>query len=138
MFKRGFIIIVLLAVVFILWSLGKSLRTENGMEDNGPPSPGTPTSADNAPPGSIHNLPVPDAVAAVRSKIAEELEIGEGLVIIMTAYEKEWPDACLGLVGEGEFCAQVITPGYEVTAQAQGKEFKYRTDSDGDILREEK
>ncbi len=96
-----------------------------------------PTSADNAPPGSIHNLPVPDAVAAVRTLVASELGISEGVVIVLTAYEKEWSDACLGLAGQDEMCAQVITPGWEVTVQAQGSQFVYRTNAGGTVIRRE-
>jgi len=97
---------------------------------------GTPTSADNAPPGSLHNLPVPDAVAAVRTYVASELGLSEGIVIVLSAYEKQWPNACLGLATEDEACAQVITPGYEVTLQAGGKQYVYHTNSDGTSLRE--
>ncbi len=97
----------------------------------------TPTSADNAPLGSIHNLPVPDAVAAVRTAVAKKLNISEGVVIIMTAYEKEWSDSCLGLGGPAESCLFAVTPGYEVVAQAAGKEYTYRTNADGTSIREE-
>ncbi|MDZ4226851.1 MAG: hypothetical protein U1D26_00035, partial [Patescibacteria group bacterium] len=96
-----------------------------------------PTSADNAPPGSIHNLPVPEAVAAVRAYAAEEFDVSEGLVIILSAYEREWPDACLGLAGANEMCAQVITPGWEVTTQASGKQNVFRTNADGSVIRQE-
>ena len=98
----------------------------------------TPTSADNAPPGSIHNLPVPPAVAAVRAHVATKAGIDEGFVIIMTAYEREWPDACLGLAGSDEMCAQVITPGWEVTTQAGGAEEVFRTNSGGSVIRQER
>lgn len=112
---------------------------ENFIEEiDQPINLGNPTSADNAPPGSIHNLPVPDAVSAVRMLIADKLGISEGLVIIMTAYKKDWPNACLGLALEDEICSQVITPGYEVTIQAQGREFIYHTNQDGSVLRENK
>ncbi len=97
----------------------------------------TPTSADNAPPGSIHNLPVPPAVAAVRTLVAKEMGISEGLVIIMTAYEKEWSDGCLGLATADEMCTQAIVPGWEVTVQAQGKTGIYRTNADGSVIREQ-
>ena len=97
----------------------------------------TPTSADNAPPGSLHNLPVPEAVAAVRTHVAGELGIDEGLVIVMSAFEREWPDSCLGLGGGNEACLQVITPGFEVTVQAKGQQFTYRTNELGTVLREE-
>lgn len=95
------------------------------------------TSADNAAPGSIHNLPVPDAVAAVRAHVAAKEGIDRGLVIIMTAFEKEWSDSCLGLGGPAESCLQVITPGWEVSAQANGTITTYRTNADGTSIRQQ-
>ncbi len=96
----------------------------------------TPTSADNAPLGSIHNLPVPEAVSKVRSLVASNTNTPVGRVIVMTAYEKEWSDSCFGLGGPAESCAAVITPGYEVTVQSNGQEYTYRTNSDGTVLRQ--
>jgi len=96
-----------------------------------------PTSADNAPPGSIHNLPVPEAVAAVKAYVAEKAGIGEGFVIVLTAYEKDWSDSCLGLGGPAESCLTVITPGYEVTVQVSGTEQKFRVNADGSEIRRE-
>ncbi|MBX4189194.1 hypothetical protein KW785_01195 [Candidatus Parcubacteria bacterium] len=98
----------------------------------------TPTSADNAPPGSIHNLPVPEAVSKVRALVAERIKVDQGLIIVMSAFEKEWSDSCLGLGGPAESCAAVVTPGYEVTVQAQGREYVYRTNQDGSEIREAK
>lgn len=97
----------------------------------------TPTSADNAPPGSIHNLPVPEAVAKVRSLVAQNLGLSEGVVIVTSAFEREWSDSCLGLGGPAESCLQAITPGYEVTVTANGREYIYRTNQDGSSIREE-
>lgn len=102
------------------------------------PAGNTPTSADDAPAGSIHNLPVPDAVAAVRAYVAQKAAVREGLVIIMTVYEKEWSDSCLGLGGPAESCLQAITPGWEVSAQASGETHTYRTSADGSVIRQEK
>lgn len=97
-----------------------------------------PTSADNAPPGSIHNLPVPQAVSAVKKHVAEKAGVSEGLVIVLTAYEKEWSDGCLGLGGPDEGCLAVITPGYEVAVQVRGMEQRYRTNANGSVIRREK
>jgi len=97
----------------------------------------TATSADNAPPGSIHNLPVPKAVSAVKTYVAQKAGVSEGLVIVMTAYEKEWSDSCLGLGGPAESCLAAITPGYEITVQVKGAEQKYRTNADGSEIRRE-
>ena len=95
----------------------------------------TPTSADEAPAGSIHNLPLPPAVAAVRAHAAAAFGVGEGLVIIETAFERQWPDACLGLPSAEEMCAQVITSGWEVTLEAAGEHATFRTNSDGSVIR---
>jgi hypothetical protein len=95
-----------------------------------------PTSADNAPPGSIHNLPVPPAVAAVRKYVATRLGVKEGAVIVTTAHEKEWPDACLGLGGSDEMCAQLITRGYEVMTQTASTKMTFRTNMDGSEIRQ--
>lgn len=96
------------------------------------------TSADNAPPGSIHNLPVPQAVAAVKTHVAQTEGVSEGQVIVLTAFEKEWSDSCLGLGGPAESCLTVITSGYEVTVQAGGSEYVYRTNEDGSQIRQER
>lgn len=101
-------------------------------------SSGAPTSADNTPPGSIHNLPVPEAVEAARKMASETYNIPGGETIVMSAFEREWPDSCLGLANEDEMCAQVITPGYEVVVKAGQGEYTYRTNSDGSQIREDK
>lgn len=100
-------------------------------------STGDITSGDNAPPGSIHNLPVPAGVAAARQALAARLSIDSSNVLILTAFERDWPNSCLGLERAGEFCAQVITPGYEVTMRAQGQAYVYRTNLEGSIVRAE-
>ena len=98
---------------------------------------GSVTSADNAPPGSIHNLPVPAGVDAAGERLATRLGITEGSIVILTAYERQWPDSCLGLSRTGEACAEVITPGYRVTMEAAGKTYVYRTNSSGTNVRAE-
>ena len=96
-----------------------------------------PNSAEGAPEGSIHNLPVPPAVAAVRAKVAAESGVATNQVLIETAFEKEWSDSCLGLGGPAESCAFVITPGWEVVATAKGETRTYRTNTDGSVIRVE-
>lgn len=100
--------------------------------------PETVNSAEGAPHGSIHNMPVPKGVGAARTQLAQDLKIGENKILIMTAYEKDWSDSCLGLGGPAESCAAVITPGYEVTMQAEGKTYVYRTNTEGTSVRKEK
>jgi hypothetical protein len=98
----------------------------------------TPNSAENAPEGSIHNLPVPAGVSAARKQLAADLNIQENMILIETAFERQWSDSCLGLGGPAESCLQAITPGYEVTMQAGGTTYVYRTTMDGTAVRKEK
>jgi hypothetical protein len=131
------IILLVLAAAYYIYSTGKLIPGQSDIETPAENAGDIPTSADNAPPGSIHNLPVPEAVAKVRSLVAENTNTEIGKVIVLTAFEKEWSDSCLGLGGPAESCAAVITPGYEVTVQASGKEYTYRTNSDGTSIRQE-
>ena len=121
--NKNILIPVLAAVLIVGWFV----YDKNTGDKN-------PTSADNAPPGSLHNLPVPEAVAKVRAKVANELEIDQELVIVESAYERDWPNSCFGLELPKTICAQVIIPGYEVTVKAEGKTFTYRTNLDGNVI----
>lgn len=129
-------VFVLAVFVFVggayLWQKGDRAPSGEQFLQNPPV-----TSGDNAPPGSIHNMPVPPAVAAARTTVAQLVKVNESEVLILTAHEKEWPDSCLGLAAADEFCLQVITSGYEVTLRVKGQEYVYRTNSDGSVLREQ-
>ena len=77
------------------------------------------------------------AVAAVKNELVNSLEIDESEAKIVSVEENEWPNSCLGLAGEEEMCAQVIVPGYLVTLEVDGEEYRFRTDKNGTIVRQE-
>lgn len=77
----------------------------------------------------------PEAVEAAKSALAESLGIDADQIEVVSYEETEWPDACLGLAESGEMCAQVITPGYQVTMEADGETYVARTDVSGDQVR---
>lgn len=95
------------------------------------------TSADGAPEGSIHNLPVPAAVQAARTALATRLNVEASTILILAAQETEWSDSCLGLGGPAESCLAAITPGYDVLMAHEGMEYRYRTNDDGSSVRAE-
>jgi hypothetical protein len=80
---------------------------------------------------------LPDAVLAARQALSEKEDIPVDEIEVVSYSEEEWPNACLGLAEEDEMCAQVITPGYQVTLEANGEEYIFRTDETGDVIREE-
>lgn len=95
------------------------------------------TSGDNAPEGSLHNLPVPPGVQAARVALAAELDVEPGDILILEAQETEWSDSCLGLGGPAESCLAAMTPGYDVLMTYEGTEYRYRTNTDGTEVRAE-
>lgn len=67
--------------------------------------------------------------AFLRAVGAEKTLPPESLSIIKSE-AADWPDACLGLSGPGEFCAQMITPGWSVSVTDGQQTWQYRTDLD--------
>ena len=94
-------------------------------------------SADGAPEGSIHNLPVPTAVQAAKDALAERLDVDVSTIVVLEAIETDWSDSCLGLGGPAESCLAAITPGYAVLLVQSGVEYRYRTNEDGTSVRAE-
>jgi hypothetical protein len=99
------------------------------------PSSGTP-SAGETPDGNGGNggsTTVPagaeDAVQAAKEDLANTYEgrTADEVKLVSIA-AKDWPDACLGVPGRGEACAQVITPGYEMVLDLEGAHYFYHTD----------
>jgi putative hemolysin len=96
-----------------------------------------PNSAEGAPEGSIHNLPVPPAVAAAKARAAADVGVAMSQVLVLSAHEREWPNGCLGLEQAGEMCTQALVPGWEVTVQAKGMTHIYRTNENGTVIRKQ-
>lgn len=140
MTKKQYLVIVLasilLAGIAAYWYVRRNeVKVVNNAERF---SPGAVTSGDELLPGSkVHDLPVSPAVAAARAHLAERLSIGTKDILVLSVFEKDWPNSCLGLEGVGEFCAQVIVPGFEVKMKAQGQTYTYRTNIDGSAVKAE-
>lgn len=69
--------------------------------------------------------------------VSEQLEVEKDLIDIVSATEKEWPDGCLGLGEVDEMCTMAIVPGYQIVLNIEGVRRTYRTDMDGEIIRED-
>lgn len=67
--------------------------------------------------------------------LADRFHTSERYVEVLSVEKKSWPDACLGLPKKDETCAQVVTPGYQVTLKAEEETKVYRTNEDGTVVR---
>lgn len=72
-----------------------------------------------------------DISEKAKNYLAEELSIPPEEVNIIEVQEVEWPDSCLGVTQPNQMCLQVITPGYRLVVQAQGKQIILHTDREG-------
>ena len=81
-------------------------------------------------------IPLPDDVAQkLRAYVAKEFNTKEDNIGVLAAIQKDWPDACLGQSVASEMCAEVITPGWEITVSVSNKEKTYRTNTDGSVIK---
>lgn len=78
--------------------------------------------------------PYPPAISAAQHVLADELGLSPVLVKVVDYESVIWPDSCLGLVGEGEACAQVETPGWRIRLSAQDEDYTLHSDSVGNVV----
>lgn len=66
--------------------------------------------------------------AAAAADLAKMLRIPAADITIVSVEPVNWPDSSLGVHKSGQMYLQVITPGFRVILQAQGKRYEYHTD----------
>jgi outer membrane lipoprotein-sorting protein len=54
---------------------------------------------------------------------------------IAEAEKLTWSDGCLGLAKPDQFCTQVLTPGWQVVVTDGEKQWVYRTNSSGSLVK---
>ena len=76
-----------------------------------------------------------EAVLQAQQMLADQLGVQVENIEIVSADQVEWPNACLGLGEEGEVCADVVTPGWDITFDVNGQQYQVRTDELGQTIR---
>ena len=77
----------------------------------------------------------PQAVMQAQMQIAQALGVSPLDVAIESFEQAEFSNACLGWAEAGEMCAEVITPGWRVTANVSGQTYEIRASADGQTVR---
>ena len=67
--------------------------------------------------------------------VAAQQNLAVDTLRVVTVTEADWPDACLGLAGADELCAQVIVPGWQVTVSDDQQSWVYRTDLEMELVK---
>jgi len=75
-----------------------------------------------------------EIISKVEAYARETQQFEEDTELTFTISEEVWSNACLGLEREGQFCAQVITEGYQVIIETSDAVYTYRTDANADVV----
>ena len=98
---------------------------------------GSTATGNSAPPGTpvegaaVVPQEAQEIVSAIEQDLAEQLNIKTDQIQVVSVEAVEWPDASLGCPKPGMMYAQVITPGYRIELQAEGKTYVYHTGPSG-------
>jgi hypothetical protein len=87
---------------------------------------------------TLTHIPPPDLTPTQNAAIealSQSLGLPADQITLASTEAVDWPDGCLGLAEEGLVCAQVITPGFRLILEANGRQVEYRTNTDGTQLR---
>jgi hypothetical protein len=76
-----------------------------------------------------------DTAFRLQSRLSDRFNVGLDQIRIIDVSQQNWPDACLGLAGQNENCAQVMTPGYSITVEVGGVRYNVRTNQTATLLR---
>jgi hypothetical protein len=68
------------------------------------------------------------AVENARNDLAKRLKIDAGQIKESSVEESDFPDMALGAAEDGEMSGQMITRGWRIQLEAEGKTFEYRAD----------
>lgn len=88
------------------------------------------TSNTNALPAEVQSAVLEDAARRTSKTVAT--------LSIQSAQTQNWSDGCLGLAEPDELCTQVITPGWQVVITDGKRNWTYRTNDSGDLVKLEK
>ncbi len=122
-------VVVVILVLLVVWMAGGSKKIEAPTEEV------VETPAVKEIKNPLIGEKVTSGGAAARVYLATRLNLPVQEVKIVKEATKEWPDSCLGIASPGTSCAQVITSGYEVTLEAKGVTYMYRTNLTGSVVK---
>jgi len=77
------------------------------------------------------NVDLTPAQRAAISQLSKNLGIPVAQIKLVSTEAVEWPDSCLGVSVEGIMCSQIVTSGFRIVLEANGKQVEYHTNQDG-------
>ena len=87
--------------------------------------------------GLLDDLPpIPQSILdTVFEATADLLDVAPDTIVVTDKETGSWPNSCLGLAGEDEFCLAVFTFGWRITVETGEHTVIWRIDSTGNKIR---
>ncbi|HEU4324720.1 MAG TPA: hypothetical protein VFS21_16365 [Roseiflexaceae bacterium] len=73
-------------------------------------------------------------VALARKELTSKAAVQDSEITVVSVEEVEWRDSSLGCPEPDVMYMQVITPGYRITLEAQGKRYTYHSDMGQQVI----
>ncbi|MEW6401054.1 MAG: hypothetical protein AB1649_04600 [Chloroflexota bacterium] len=144
--KTPLYVVIILSILLATGCQGSPI-TPQATETTEPPAlqqvfPQTPS---QSPTEEDNNLPMPDntqvpqpeaqkLIQLAAEHLAQKLQIDVALIHVAGIEAVTWPDASLGCPQMGMAYIQVLTPGYKITLEANGKTYPYHTDDKDSVI----
>lgn len=81
------------------------------------------------------DLDKPKTTLAAMQALNQATGISVNEIKVASIEAVQWSDSCLGLAKSAELCAEVITPGWIIFLEAEGKIYEFHTDLSGKNIR---
>jgi hypothetical protein len=114
--------------LIVLVAAGLLLAACSASRTDAAPTPSNPALEDVLP---------PEVALNVQNQISASMGVAAENIQIKQVEKKDWPNSCLGLPEGNEVCAEVVTPGWLLTFNINGQQYKYRVDQSGTVIRQE-
>jgi hypothetical protein len=93
-----------------------------------PPTTDSPASKTQLPPVDTLDPAIQKVVGKAKEDLSKQLNLDVKQITLLEAKAIDWPDAALGCPQPEMVYATVVTPGYWILLEADGKQYPYHTD----------
>jgi hypothetical protein len=128
--------IVLAAVLVLATGAcgGAATGLPSGDTATSPPAEPSAATPPTVAPGISQGVP-PSVTKAAVTDAAARAGVDPAAVTVVSAESVTFPDGGLGCPEPGMMYTQVLTPGYRVVVEADGREYDYRASAKGEAIR---
>lgn len=68
------------------------------------------------------------------STLAKNLGVSPDKIKLISTEAVDWPDSCLGVSTPGIMCSQVVTSGFRIKLEVNGRQVEYHTNQDASVI----